>query len=112
MKNKTKKQQEKCSMDEEMLMWTSYRYCIGRKTYVSSLASYIAKKYYPILSEQRMLFTAQDIRNEIEDHFNWNSINFYYISIIAIFKFSNYCFLAWNWWNFCSSTGLERYFFN
>ena len=42
----------------------------------------------------------------------WNSINFYYISIIAIFKFSNYCFLAWNWWNFCSSTGLERYFFN
>ena len=39
MKNKTKKQQEKCSMDEEMLMWTSYRYCIGRKTYVSSLAN-------------------------------------------------------------------------
>lgn len=78
MKNKTKKQQEKCLMDEEMLMWTSYRYCIGRKTYVSSLASYIAKKYYPILSEQRMLFTAQDIRKEIEDHFNWNSINFKY----------------------------------
>jgi hypothetical protein len=56
------------SFEEEALMWTSYRYCIGRHTYVSSLAYYIAKKYYNLLSENRLEFTASDIRNEIEMH--------------------------------------------
>ena len=67
-----------CSIDEEMLMWTSYRYCIGRKTYVSSLAGYMAKKYYPILSDERKLFTAKDIRSSILDHIRWTPFDFSY----------------------------------
>jgi hypothetical protein len=55
--------QRKCSIDEEMLMWTSYRYCIGRKTYVNTLANYIASHYYPILSDERKQFTAKDIKD-------------------------------------------------
>lgn len=67
-----------CTLDEEMLMWTSYRYCIGRKTYVSSLAWYMAKKYYPILSDERKLFAAKDIRSSILDHIRWTPFDFYY----------------------------------
>lgn len=76
MKKKNNKQE--CSIDEEMLMWTSYRYCIGRKTYVSSLASYIAKKYYDILTKERKEFTASDIRHCIEDVFRFGGIDFEY----------------------------------
>lgn len=68
---RTKKIEEKCSLDEEMLMWTSYRYCIGRRTYVTEMAYYIAQKYYPILSDERRLFTADDIRREIFDKLKW-----------------------------------------
>ena len=67
-----------CSIDEEMLMWTSYRYCIGRQTYVSSLAGYMAKKYYPILSDERKLFTAKDIRSSILDRIRWTPFDFSY----------------------------------
>ena len=59
--------ESRCSMDEEMLMWTSYRYCIGRHTYVSSLAPYIGRKYYNLLSDERLAFTANDIRDSIKD---------------------------------------------
>ena len=55
--------QKKCSVDEEMLMWTSYRYCIGRKTYVNTLANYIASHYYHILSDERKQFTSKDIKD-------------------------------------------------
>ena len=55
--------QRKCSIDEEMLMWTSYRYCIGRKTYVNTLANYIASHYYHILSDERKQFTSKDIKD-------------------------------------------------
>ena len=41
-----KKKKNKCSMFEEMLMWTSYRYCIGRHTYVTSMAGEMAQNYY------------------------------------------------------------------
>lgn len=54
---------ERCSVDEEMLMWTSYRYCIGRKTYVNTLANYIASHYYHILSDERKQFTSKDIKD-------------------------------------------------
>ena len=57
---KKKIDKEKLSINEEMLMWTSYRYCIGRKTYVVDLAYYIAQKYYKLLSDERMRFTAED----------------------------------------------------
>lgn len=55
----------KCSDFEEMLMWTSYRYCIGRHTYVVTMAQEIAQHYYNKLSDNRKRFTANDIRNEI-----------------------------------------------
>lgn len=63
---------KKCSIDEEMLMWTSYRYCIGRKTYVSTLANYIASHYYPILSDERKQFTSKDIKECINNILSLN----------------------------------------
>ena len=54
-------------MDEEMLIWTSYRYCIGRETYVNSLAPYIGNKYYNRMSDDMAEKMAQDIRNCIGD---------------------------------------------
>lgn len=76
MKKTNKKQT--LSLDEEMLMWTSYRYCIGRKTYVSSLAPYIGKKYYELLSDERREFTAEDIRNSISDCLRFGHASFDY----------------------------------
>lgn len=66
-KTKAKTKKETLSLDEEMLMWTSYRYCIGRKTYVNSLASYIGKKYYHLLNDNKAQHTAVDIRKCIAD---------------------------------------------
>ena len=43
--------EKKLSLDDEMIFWTSYRYCIGRHTYVTSLADYMAKKYWDLLSD-------------------------------------------------------------
>ena len=75
---KKEKEKELCSLDEEMLLWTSYRYCIGRKTYVSSLAGYMAKKYYPILSKNRLENNAFDIRRCILDNLQFSPFNFQY----------------------------------
>ena len=75
MKKKTT-EREKCSLFEEMLMWTSYRYCIGRHTYVTSLAGEIAQNYYNRLTDERMEFTAADIRREIMDHLQWLPFEF------------------------------------
>jgi len=72
----TKKKEEKCSLFEEMLMWTSYRYCIGRHTYVTSMAQDIASHYYNKLSPERREFTASDIRREIMDRLKWLPFNF------------------------------------
>jgi hypothetical protein len=58
---------KRLSVDEEMLMWTSYRYCIGRKTYVNSLASYIGRKYYHLMSDDQCEHAANDIRECIAD---------------------------------------------
>lgn len=66
------------SLDEEMLMWTSYRYCIGRQTYVTSLAPYIGKKYYPLLNDAKAEHTAVDIRNCIADVLNFGALTFRY----------------------------------
>lgn len=70
------KKKEKCSLFEEMLMWTSYRYCIGRHTYVTSLAGEMAQHYYNKLSDERLEFTANDIRREIYDKLQWLPFNF------------------------------------
>ena len=70
------KKKEKCSLFEEMLMWTSYRYCIGRHTYVTSLAGEMAQHYYDKLSDERLEFTANDIRMEIYDKLQWLPFKF------------------------------------
>ena len=69
-------EREQCSLFEEMLMWTSYRYCIGRHTYVTSLAGEMAQHYYNRFSDERMEFTATDIRREIYDKLQWLPFNF------------------------------------
>ena len=69
-------ERECCSLYEEMLMWTSYRYCIGRHTYVTSLAGEMAQHYYNRLSDERMEFTATDIRGEIYDNLQWLRFSF------------------------------------
>lgn len=81
-KNNVNKKQE-LSLDEEMLMWTSYRYCIGRKTYVNSLASYIGKKYYPLLSDAQAEHTANDIRNCIGDCLHFSHPSFFYDGTVS-----------------------------
>ena len=73
-----KKKKQEISIDEEMLIWTSYRYCIGRKTYVSTLAPYIGKKYYDLLSDERLDFMARDIRSCIYDQLRFNTVSFNY----------------------------------
>ena len=62
------KKDKKCSLFEEMLMWTSYRYAIGSKTYVESLAYEIPQHYYHRLTPEKRQFTAYDIRREIYEH--------------------------------------------
>ena len=64
-------------------MFTSYRYCIGRQTYVTSLAQYIGKKYYPLLSAEKAEHTAQDIRNCIADVLNYGSLTFSYDGTVS-----------------------------
>lgn len=71
-----KKTNERASLFEEMLMWTSYRYCIGRHTYVTSLAGEMAQHYYNKLSDDRLEFTANDIRREIYDRLQWLPFKF------------------------------------
>lgn len=60
-----KKIDEKASEFERMLMWTSYRYCIGRHTYVVTMADEMAEHYYSRLDDAEKLHTAIDIRREI-----------------------------------------------
>ena len=76
--SRNRKKNKGLSLDEECLMWTSYRYCIGRHTYVSDMAYYIAKKYYPLLSERQMAHAALDIRREILTHLSWSPLTFRY----------------------------------
>lgn len=60
-----KKIDEKATEFERMLMWTSYRYCIGRHTYVVTMADEMAEHYYNRLDDAEKLHTAMDIRREI-----------------------------------------------
>lgn len=56
---------------ERMLMWTSYRYCIGRHTYVVTMADEMAEHYYSRLDDAEKLHTAIDIRREIMTHLSY-----------------------------------------
>ena len=71
-------EEQKLSLDEEMLMFTSYRYCIGRQTYVTSLAPYIGRKYYPLMNDEKSQHTAEDIRKCIADVLNHGALTFQY----------------------------------
>lgn len=75
-KTKTTKQQKGLSSFEEMLLWTSYRYCIGRRSYVVGLADEYPVHFYDKMSDNQKRHMAQDIRKEIMDR-----IRFGYISM-------------------------------
>ena len=60
-----KKLNKQATKFERMLMWTSYRYCIGRHTYVVTMADEMAEHYYSRLDDAEKLHTAIDIRREI-----------------------------------------------
>lgn len=67
-------------MDEkqflEDLFWTSYRYCIGRHTYVTLMARDMAEYFYDKLSDERKNFVATDIRREIAMQLRMQPFNF------------------------------------
>ena len=60
----------------EDLMWTSYRYCIGRHTYVTMLAKDMGEYFYDKLSDERKQFIAEDIRSSIGDYLHYQPFNF------------------------------------
>lgn len=60
----------------EDLFWTSYRYCIGRHSYVNALAKDMADYFYDKLNDDRMEFTALDIRRSIADQLQFQPFNF------------------------------------
>lgn len=72
------KREKQLTTDEELLMCAAYRYAIGRKTYISTLAPYIGQKYYPLLSDERAEFNAMDIRRSIRDCLMFNTPSFEY----------------------------------
>lgn len=70
---------DKISLDEELLVYGAWRYGIGRRSYYTTVAPYIGKKYYNLFSDERLEFNARDIRNEIA-----NQLSF---GITASFKY-------------------------
>lgn len=62
-----KKEHTPATEFEKMLMWTSYRYCIGRHSYVTAMADDIGINFYSKLTEDERLRTAKDIRRQIKD---------------------------------------------
>lgn len=76
--SKKNKQDKMCSDFEEMLMWTSYRYCIGRHTYVITMAGEIGKNYYNRLTKNQKEHASEDIRKMITDQLNFEPFNFKY----------------------------------
>ena len=60
------------STDEDLLMCTSYRYCIGKQTYVTTLAYYIASHYYSLLTDNRKQFISKDIKLCINQILSYN----------------------------------------
>ena len=55
-----KKEHTPATEFEKMLMWTSYRYCIGRKSYVVTMADEIALNFAYRLDHNERLSTAKD----------------------------------------------------
>ena len=78
IKKKNSTKDNMCSDFEEMLMWTSYRYCIGRHTYVVTMAGEIGRNYYNRLTNKQKEHAAADIRKMIADQLNFEPFNFKY----------------------------------
>lgn len=70
------KEDEKMFMED--LLWTSYRYCIGRHTYVSTLARDMGTYFYDKLSDGRKKGIAEDIRLQIAEKLQMEPFNFCY----------------------------------
>lgn len=62
----------------EDLLWTSYRYCIGRHSYVCSYAFNMADYFYDRLSDDHKIHYAKDIRDCIAECLERSSFNFTY----------------------------------
>lgn len=60
----------------EELFWTSYRYCIGRHSYVTTYAKDMAAYFYDKMTKERKEFTAMDIRRSIADCLSFEPFGF------------------------------------
>lgn len=69
---------DKISLDEELLVYGAWRYGIGRRSYYSTVAPYIGKKYYNLFTDERLEFNARDIRNEIANCLSFGITSFKY----------------------------------
>ena len=82
-----RKKKNEIGMNEEFMVCATIRYCVGRRTGASQAqAGYIAGKYYDKLSDERLEFTAEDIRNEIGDSLRNSSFNFTYDGTVSYEK--------------------------
>lgn len=75
---KNSKKNHELSLSEEMVFWTSYRYCIGRQSYVTSLADDLPVLYWDKLSDDQKRHTAADIRMCISEQLQMSAINMTY----------------------------------
>lgn len=66
---------------EELLIFAALRYCIGRHTYIVSLAGDIGKNYYNKLSDDQKEHFSTDIRRQIRQQLEYMPYNFSYDGI-------------------------------
>lgn len=80
---------------EDLIVWTSLRYCVGRHSYVNSYADEYAQVYNDFDKYERLKF-AVDIRREIGEHLRflplslkieWTPDYYWYDPIEALFGF-------------------------
>lgn len=62
----------------EELLWTSYRYCIGRHSYVTSFAKDMGDYFYDKLNDKQKENHAEDIRMQIAERLRFSPFNFVY----------------------------------
>lgn len=78
------KKKKNFDVDDELILVSSLRYSIGRHSYISCLASSIAKKYYDVLMENEMADNiSKEIITCINDCFRYMSIGLEYDSTIT-----------------------------
>ena len=105
-KQKEQPKEEGVSFFEEKLLFTSLRYCIGRHSYIVSMAGDIGKNYYNNLSSAQKETLSKDIRSEIKRNLEMMPYNFVYegvygVDIKPIEDFVNAC-------EYCNITSFEE----